>query len=416
MLMTESAVPSCPGPLNLNDEALRRDPYPIYRWYRQYDPVHRLPDSGKVPRYLVTRWDDVESGLKNSKLRREVHKDALWNRPIESVDPDFLAYASVLRTWPLFKDPPNHAKVRRPVNRILDESMTAAARPLIAGAVEHTLDQSGISREWIDVVQSFTSVLPVEIGRRLFGLQHVDVRTLSGWLQSIGLAIGNVFQPDRIRAANQSILQLELHLSQVLKDCRRGNDGAPMPMRVLQLETDGLLEDAQLVPVCILLLQAAQDSVTGALANGVITFLRHPAQLQWCLQNDDGFRRAVDEVLRFESPVQQITRHAVEEIRIRDKAVQAGEGVTFLLGAANRDPEIFVDPDEFIVTRAGKRNAAFGHGPHTCPGIALGSEVAAAGWRGLFQRFPGLEYFETGVQWRAAATFRTLAALPVRTQ
>ncbi|MGF1655700.1 MAG: cytochrome P450 [Verrucomicrobiales bacterium] len=414
--MIDATFSQCPAPLNMNDPEQRKDPYPVYRWYRENDPVHLLPHSisGDIPRYMLTRWDDVMSGLKNLKLRMEVHKGALWNRQMENVDSEFQAYASILRTWPLFRDPPNHAEARRPVNRILDEAMTEAARPLISGAVEFTLDRCEFSSGWQDLVQDFTNIVPLETGRRLFGLQSVEPQTLSSWLQSTGLAVGNVFNRDRIRAANESILHLQLHLGRVVAECREGRADAPMVTRILEMEANGLLEDAQVVPVCILLLQAAQDSVIGLLGSGVITFLRNPDQLAWSLEHDDGFNLAVDEVIRFESPVQQITRHAAEVVQIRDKIVQPGEGVSFLLGAANRDPEIFESPDEFVVNRPKGRTAAFGHGPHMCPGIELGKEIASAGWAGLFRRYPRLEHDEAGATWRPSATFRILATLPVR--
>src|SRR6476620_10322339 len=112
MSITENA-PS----LNLDSETVRQDPYPVYRWYRKNDPVHRLEPRapGGVVRYLVTRWEDVEAGLKLPALKRTVHAAALWNQDLAQVPPEFLPYARVTREWPLFRDPPRHGAARRPI-------------------------------------------------------------------------------------------------------------------------------------------------------------------------------------------------------------------------------------------------------------------------------------------------------------
>ena len=409
--------PPCPGPLDLTDETVRRDPYPVYRWYREFDPLHCLPPTaqGSPRRFLVTRWDDVRAGLKDARLRREVHRNALWNQAPEEVAPEFASYAEVLRAWPLFQDPPRHAKVRRPVNRVLDAAMSATARPMIAQVVADVLEGLPSQTEF-DAVGDFARLVPLELDRRLFGLDQLDPGTLGQKLQTIGIALGNVFDHARIVSASQAIDFLRDHVEASIQRSRSGTTGAPMLARLLELTgPGGLIDEHQVVPLALLLLQAAQDSVIGTLANGLITLLRFPAQRDLCLARPDGFTKAVDEILRFESPVQQVTRHAAEDLEMRGVNISAGEGVSFLLGAANRDPQIFDDPDRFDIDRVLPGTAAFGFGAHACPGMDLGRSIAAQAWQGFFTRFPTLHYHEADLAWRPTVTFRTLARLPVRT-
>lgn len=414
--MTPPADSNCPGLLDLNDETLRRDPYPVYRWYRENDPVHCLEPTrqGLTRRFLITRWDDLEAGLKDIRLSREVHRQALWNQAPEKVAPEFASYAEVLRAWPLFKDPPRHARIRRPINRVLDEAMSAGAAPLVEEVVADVLGRLPAVLEF-DAVANFAQVVPLELDRRLFGLEDIDAATLGQWLQAIGLAMGNVFDPERIARASQAIDSLREQVEASIRRTRAGFSGWPMLTRLSGLAgPGGMIDESQVVPLSILLLQAAQDSVIGTLANGLITFLRFPAEREKCLTRPDGFLNAVDEVLRFESPVQQITRHAAEDLEIRGVEIKAGEGVSFLLGAANRDPEMFTEPDSFNVDRTSPRTAAFGFGVHMCPGMDLGRLIAARSWHGIFTRFPHLQYSERDLTWRPTVTFRTLARLPVR--
>lgn len=356
------------------DENLRLDPYPRFRWYRENDPIHCLEPTkpAQVRRYLLTRWQDVEAGLKDSRLGREVHDMALWNQAPETIAPEFASYARVLRVWPLFKDPPRHAMVRRPVNRILDQAMLVAAEPILDEVVDGMLDRLPPHQE-CDLIPGFASLVPLELDRRLFGLDDIDAPALGIWLQRIGLALGNVFDQRRIEEASRAIDSVSAHLEESIRRCRAGRGDAPMLRRLLELAGPaGMIAEEEIIPLAILLLQAAQDSVIGALSNGLVCFLRHPKARQRCLEVEGGFPRAVEEVLRFESPVQQVTRHAKVDLEIGGVGIRAGEGVSFLLGAANRDPAVFDRPDDFDVTRVILRSASFGfchQSLQTAPGV-----------------------------------------------
>ncbi len=412
----QSTVPA-PRTLDLESPKLRADPYPVYRWFRENSPVHRLAPKrpGGVTRYLLTRWDDLEAGLKNPRLKRSIHPMALWNQPLDQVPPAFQTYARITRSWPLFCDPPKHAPLRRPVNRILEGSQEDSTA-LLREVLDETL--RGLShRSSFDAMEEFAHRVPLAFDLAILGIRGHTVTELGAHLHKIALALGNVFDPVRIETASHSMEFLTEWIRDAIARYRAEASpaNAPFLTRLIALQDSGLIEgDDQVTATALLLLQAAQDTTSSLIGNGILTLLRHPHVLPWMLEREDRGLAVVEEVLRYESPVQQITRHASEPLEIRGVKIAPGEGVSFLLGAANRDPAVFKEPDLFNPARLQPGTASFAFGPHTCPGAHLARKTAAECWNALFARFPTLCLTSDTIQWRPTVTFRSPETLPVR--
>lgn len=408
---------SSPPPIDLGDIHFRNDPYPTYRWYREHSPVYRVEPrhADSVPRYLLTRWSDVEAGLKNPALKRTIDSNALWNQPLEQVPPELRTYARITREWPLFRDPPQHASARRPINRVMEETRKDSSDRLLTNILEQTLDDLR-GRESFDAAEDYARRLVLQLNLAMLGIEEHDWKELGEHLQNISFGLGNVFDLQRLGKASRSMETIEHWMDEAAHHhlVSPSQKAAPFLERLLAMESAGIIAGReQLAAAAILLVQAGQDTTSALLANAILTVLRHPAVLTKLIEESDFAPRVVEEVLRYESPVQQITRHASEPIEIRGVKVSAGEGVSFLLGAANRDPEIFNNPEEFDPSLLRSRTAAFGFGPHGCPGATFGRETVAKALQSFFQRFPSTRLTSESISWKPLVTFRSVAELLV---
>ncbi|MEO7933020.1 MAG: cytochrome P450 [Chthoniobacterales bacterium] len=401
-----------PLPLDLTHPEVCADPYPVYRWYRENSPVHRVepPQADGVPRYLVTRWSDVEAGLKNPVLKRSVHRSSLWNQPLENVPPALQAYARVTREWPLFRDPPHHAPARRLVNRVLDEPGHSA---ILETILRQTLDDLA-ARKTFDAAEDFARRVALQLNLAMLGLDNHGWQEFGAHLQSVSLGFGNHFDQQRLEQASAAMETLENWITEAAGEAGARTKPAPFLERLLSMQTRGIIQSApQLAATAILFIQAGQDTTSALMANGILTLLRHPAVVQRLIAEPDFAPPVLEEILRFETPVQLTTWHASVPLEIRGVPIQPGEGVSFLLGAANRDPEAFENPDDFDPTQRRTRTAAFGFGPHTCPGADFGREIAATSLSAFFRRFPHARLASETVTWKPLATFRSVGPLEV---
>ncbi len=399
-----------PFPLDLNHPTMRVDPYSVYRWYRENAPIHRVepgqPDG--VPRYFLTRWKEVEAGLKNPSLKRSTHPNSLWNQPLEKVPPALRTYARVTREWPLFRDPPNHAPARRPINRVLDDP---GHREILDAVIHEALEAIG-SVETFDAAEVFARRIALQLNLEMLGLGERSWIELGGHLLNLSLGFGNVFHQERLENASRSMSILEGWIQEAMETTR--SQSAPFLDRLLVMQQAGKITgSSQLTATALLFIQAGQDTTSATIANGILTLLRHPINIEKLVAEPEFAPRVVEEVLRFESPVQQTTSHASVPLELGGVPVQPGEAVTFLLGAANRDPAVFEKPDEFNPTPTRPRTAAFGFGPHGCPAASFGREIAADSLRAFFRRFPKARLASETVAWKPLATFRSVGPLQV---
>ncbi len=411
-----STAPDFPPPLDLTSRKLAADPYPVYRWYREHCPVYRLEPhcEGTPVRHLLTRFEDVERYLKHRALVRQHYRDLPWTRPLDEVPPEHRAFAEVTRQWPLFLDPPCHGGPRRAINRLMD----GAFLDRIHGVVERTaqaLVRDLPKTAAFDAIGDFSALVPLEASRRLLGLHEATARSLRPEGMAIIRVLGSRFDSGAMAAASDATSRLlGLFETAIEHQTSRPDPEAEMLQGLLDAaRKEDLIPESQVAPLGILLLLTAIDTTANLIGNGILSFLAHPEQRDAFLAHPELAEGAAREVARFESPVQQVTRHAAEPLEIRGVEVSAGDGVSFLLGAANRDPAVHPDPDHFDIRRAGQVTSAFGHGIHRCPGERLGRLEAMLAWRAIFTRFPRLAVTGEAIQWLPLVTFRGAESLPV---
>jgi cytochrome P450 len=388
----------------LRHPGIRQDPYPFYRWLRESETPVFWDASGQ--RWVVTRHRDVVAALRDPALSAV----RLWAGP--DADPQERRVVELLRAQMLFADPPDHTRLRRLVSRTFTPRMIDRLRPAVTTFVDGLLDRvCGQGR--MDVVRDLAMPLPVTVIAEMLGVPPRDRGLLAGWSLSFAVLLDDaVLTPEQSRNAVAGLAAFAAYLSDLAALRRR----EPREDLVSELVAGGgeHLSHDELLANLVLLLAAGHFTTTHLLGNGILALLRHPGQWRLLCREPSLAPSAVQELLRYDPPVQFTERVVARPTTLGGRPVRTGDPVVLLLGAANRDPEVFPDPGRLDLRRSGAQHVAFGHGIHTCLGMALARMEAETALTRLAARLPGLRLAPGTVPEREeGATFRGLRRLEV---
>ena len=387
------------------DDAFYDDPFPVYRALRDHAPVKRMPDGG----VFLTRYADVLAVYKDPKtFSSDKHEEFA---PKYGDSPLFEHHTTSL----VFNDPPLHTRVRRLIAGALTPRHIAAMEDRLVALVERLLDRMAASHE-VDLIESFASAIPVEIIGNLLGVPNDERGPLRGWSLAILGALEPVLKPEVEDLGNRSVREMLVYL-EGLVERRRAAPGDPetdVLTRLIQGEEGGeRLSAKELLHNCIFLLNAGHETTTNLIGNGLKCLLDWPAEKARLIEEPDLVRTAVEEFLRFESSNQLGNRISTTETEVGGVRLPPRTQVTLGIGAANRDPEQFPDPDRLDIARAPNRHLAFGSGIHQCVGMGLARLEGRVAIGRFLARFP--DYRLSGPALRAQrARFRGHVALPCR--
>ncbi|MEZ4521491.1 MAG: cytochrome P450 [Thermomicrobiales bacterium] len=265
------------------------------------------------------------------------------------------------------------------------------------------------SRDLIDVL---ANPLPGLAIAELVGVPTSDQAKFTHWANEYGEWLGS-WQPDEdVRnRANQAAIELSGYLRNLVRE-RRDNPQDDLLTGLIQAEEEGnRLTEQEMISTVFLLLFAGNETTTNLIGNGILNLLRHPAELERLRENPGMMRTAIEELLRYEGPVQLTTRFAAEPLEIDGHRIEAGDHIEFVLGGANRDPEQFPDPDRLDIGRRPNRHIGFGHGIHFCLGAPLARAQGQIAIGTLINRYPTLELADDDIQWRHNPILRGLKGL-----
>ena len=361
------------------------NPYPVYARLRETEPVKRLPD-GCV---FLTRYADLIA----------VYRDAQTFSSDKKVEftPKYGAGSPLLEhhtTSLVFNDPPLHTRVRKLIMGALTRRAIAEMEPGLVKLVDSLLDRIELQGGG-DLIEDFASAIPVEIIGNLLGVPHEDRGPLRGWSLAILGALEPKLMPEQEALGNRAASEFTSYLRELVAD-RRKHPGDPehdVLTRLIQGEGTGeQLSEAELLQNCVFILNAGHETTTNLIGNALVALQEWPAQKEWLLGQLDeaSVTLAVDEFLRFESSNQLGNRRAVKACEVGGVALEAGTLVTLGIGAANRDPEQFANPDALDLTRENNRHLAFGFGIHQCAGLSLArleGRIAISRFLARFPRF-----------------------------
>jgi cytochrome P450 len=266
-----------------------------------------------------------------------------------------------------------------------------------------------------DLHRAYTVPLPALVVGAMLGVPEADLERFKDWAQDIVFLVGSgVSTASLALAAEGHFGEMREYLGALVAARRAAPGEDLLSAMIAAADEEGRLSEDEIFSNATFLMTAGHETATNLLSNGVLTLLRHPAEFERLRRDPALIPSAVEEILRFESPVQMTPRLAVEDGELVGRKVKAGDALLLFLGAANRDPVRFPDPDRFDIARADNRHLAFGYGAHYCLGAALAREELRVALTQVIERLPGLELAADDVTWQATIDFRGPVGLPVR--
>lgn len=385
------------------DRRFLDNPYPTYRALRRHAPVHRMPDGS----YFLTRYDDLAAIYRDKRFSSDKKEEF---RPKFGDSPLYLHHTTSL----VFNDPPTHTRVRRLLAPAFTPRALSLLEPVFIAMVERLLDEA-LAKGGMDVIADYASRLPVEIIGDMLGVPREERGPLRDWSLAILGALEPVPSPASLDWGNQSVTEFSLYLERHVDRFRKGRiEGGGVLGLLLASESEGeRLSEVELVQNCIFLLNAGHETTTNLIGNGVAALIDHPVELARLRGEPALIDPAIEEFLRFESSNQLGNRRLLEPATIGGVDLEAGALVTLCIGAANRDPAQFPDPDRLDIGRAPNRHLAFGGGIHACAGMTLARMEARIAIGRLLARAPSFE--RAGEAERGGrARFRGYLSYPIR--
>ncbi|HEX9125184.1 MAG TPA: cytochrome P450 [Methylomirabilota bacterium] len=380
------------------------DPYPTYHRLRRWDPVHRCPDGS----YFLTRYDDV-TAVYRDHARLSSDKKVEF-KPKFGDGPLFEHHTTSL----VFRDPPDHTRLRRLFAAAFTPKALAALQPRVVRLVDGLLDRAA-TQGGMDLIADYAFALPVELIGDMLGVPRADRPRLRDWSLAILGALEPVPGPDRLVRGNRAVEEFKAFLRGLCEDRRRhplNDDGEVLSKLIAAEDEHGALSEIELLHQCIFLLNAGHETTTNLIGNGVHALLEHPGELRRLQDDPSLIETAVEEFLRYESSNQLGNRRALTGVENGGVAMPVGTLITLCIGAANRDPAQFPDPDRVDIARAPNRHLAFATGIHACAGMWLARMEGQVAIGRLVRRFPKIR--AAGPVARGGrARFRGLAQFPV---
>jgi cytochrome P450 len=360
------------------------DPYPTYRALREHAPVKLMPNGS----YFLTRYDDLVSVYKNTKLFSSDKQKEFAPKYGAS-----LLYEHHTTSL-VFNDPPAHTRVRRLIMGALSPRAIAQMEPDLIALADRLLDAIAAKGSF-ELIEDFASAIPVQVIGNLLDVPMDEREPLRDWSLAILGALEPVISAETFARGNEAVEEFLTYL-EILVERRRARPGNPerdVLTRLIQGEQNGedngeRLTTKELLHNCIFLLNAGHETTTNLIGNGLVALSGHPAQKQRLLDHPDLIKSAIEEILRFESSNQLGNRMTTERVELGGMTMTAGTPVTLCIGAANRDPDQFTDPENLDIGRTPNRHLAFGTGAHQCAGMALARLEGAIAISRFLARFP----------------------------
>jgi cytochrome P450 len=392
--------------INFNpmDPEFVEDPYPTYHRLRTEDPVHQSP----LGFWVLTRYEDVAAVLRDPIFAKEAIAAFVAARFGVAVPPG-------VGLSMLDRDPPDHTRLRSLVSKAFTPRVVEGLRPHIRQIVDELLARvEGAGT--MDLIEQFAYPLPVIVICELLGVPVADHERFKEWGLDIARGLDAIMLPPDSEVAVRSVTSrraLAGYFRELIAERRATPRNDLLSGLIAAEEAGDKLSEEELLATCILLLVAGHETTVNLIGNGTLALLRHPDQLRRLRENPGLIGSAVEELLRYDGPVQRTARIPSADVTIGGRTIGKGEMVMPFIGAADRDPAQFPDPDRLDITRAENRHLAFGWGIHFCLGAPLARVEGQIAIDTLVRKFPRLALGTDKPEHRQSLTLRGLTSLPV---
>jgi len=383
------------------------NPYPVYHTLQRHEPIHW---NDAMSAWYVTRYADVAALLRDPRLTSNRTAGILRGLTPEQ-ERELRPLRDLLERWPVFTDPPRHTQLRALLTRVFPPRFTSALQPRIAALVDELLAPAA-ARGHADLMPELAYPLPALIVGELLGARREDQDQIQIWSEQIVKFGPGRFSLDDLRAIQSGFVAMTEYFRRLLDSGQAPPDSIAHQLMQEQ-QQDASLDGADLLAICTLMMFAGHETTMNLIANGALTLLQHPEQLALLRGQPALVKAAVEEVLRYECPIQHISRGVLEDMELGGVAFKRGQRVVLAIGAANRDPQQFPDPDRFDIRREPNRHIAFGHGIHFCLGAQLARLEGQIALGELARRFPLMRLADEQTVWKPLTLVREMEALRV---
>jgi len=390
----------------LLDPQILANPYALYHRLRIEDPVHWDP---YLHTWVVTRYDDVLTVLQSFIASRTPMPEQLKALELTKLVP----FAEILVRQMLFLDPPAHGRIRTLASKAFTPRRVESLRSHIQDITD-TLLEVIQEKGSMDVIADLADPLPAIVTAEILGLPTSDWKLLTAWSTNFAEILGN-FQhnPEGTERGLHTLEEMTEYFRLVIRE-RQKDPRDDLISALLAAEQEGdRLSEEEVLANSIMVMTGGQETTTNLIGNGLLTLLQHPESMEQLRANPELIPSAIEELLRYESPVQYTSRLAPDDLELGGKTIRKRQAIIAVMGAANRDPLRFPDPDKLDITRKDNRHIAFSWGAHFCFGAPLARLEAHVAFQTLLRRMPHMKLAQETVHWRANMGFRGLVDLPI---
>ncbi|KEK22806.1 cytochrome P450 family protein [Bacillus gaemokensis] len=395
--------------IQLASAEFKEDAYEIYKESRKLQPILFVCNGELGREWLITRYEDALPLLKDSRLKKD--PENVFSQ--EGLQP-FLSVENSdhLTTHMLNSDPPNHSRLRSLVQKAFTPKMISQLEGRIQHIADTLLDRVE-HQQTINLVDDYAFPLPINVISEMLGIPTEDQEKFRVWSHAV---IASPETPEEIKDTDEILSEFITYL-QYLVDVKRNDPKEDLVSALIQAENEGIkLSARELYSMIMLLIVAGHETTVNLITNTVLALLENPEQLQLLKEKPELIDSAIEEGLRYYSPVEVTTaRWAAESFKIHDQEIQKGDMVIISLASANRDEDVFVNPEVFDIKRENNRHIAFGHGSHFCLGAPLARLEAKISISTLLRRMPNLQIKgeREEIKWQGNYLMRSLEELPL---
>jgi cytochrome P450 len=399
---------------DLGNPATNADPFPEFARLRVEDPVHWSP---VMKAWIVTRYADVKQVALNN---RQISADRLT--PFFKTNPEYQrgsieSLVRYLNHWMVFRDPPDHTRLRRLFNKAFTPTSVENLRPNIEDIVGHLIDgmQAKASRGGtVDYISDFAYPLPASVIMDLLGVPRADLARVKVWSDDIALFIGTAqVAGNKYLRAESGAKTMAGYFRTLVEDRTERPRGDMISQLVLARDDRDALSTDEIIGTCILLLFAGHETTTNLIGNGFLYAMKHRGEWERLVADTSLATTAVEEFLRYDGPSGALARVAAGDLEMGGKTIREGQRVFAFMNAANRDPGAFDDPERFDIGREPNAHLTFGHGIHFCLGAPLARLEAQIAITRLAERLPDIRLSGGDPEWHDSLILRGVKGLPV---
>ena len=402
------------SPLNFQpaDPDWLADPFPLYQRLQDEDPAHWSP---LLKAWVLTRYEDVKRVCLDSTMSSDRLRPFFAAVPAGEASRmgELIRY---LTLWMVFKDPPEHTRLRRLSAKVVNVRSINALRPNIESLTQWLLERIG-ERTELDFIQDFAMPLPGLVIMDALGVPRPELARIKHLSDEMALFIGSARgAPEKYERAGAATREMA-QLFRELIAARRQSPTSDLLSQLVHLEDDGeRLSEDELIATCVLLLFAGHETTTHHLANGLLALLNFPEEMARLKKAPALAPAAVEELLRYDGPIGAQVRIVLEEQPLHGKTLRKNDRVFLMMNAANRDPRAYQDPDRVDLDRDGVPHLTFGFGPHICLGFPLARLEGQVALPAVLRRWRRIELATDRLEWLDSLVLRGMKAMPLRVQ